>query len=150
LIFADIFSTRKLEPQAIVWRCWRDPTFIRFSKTQTCDRQTDGRTEGQTDRQTDTRRQLIPALASVARVKTEVVLMPVVNKGKTLALNASAAAAATTAGETRRNWPSAVAGDCAAEVVTFISSLAGATCCYARLTGLISNLSVVAARQPPC
>jgi len=35
--------------------------------------------------------------------------MPAVNKGKTLALNASAAAA-TTAGETRRNWPSAVAG----------------------------------------
>jgi len=109
----------------------------------------DGQRDRQTDRQTDTRRQLIPALASVARVKTEVVLMPAVNKGKTLALNASAAAA-TTAGETRRNWPSAVAGDCAAEVVTFISSLAGATCCYARLTGLISNLSVVAARQPPC
>ena len=37
----------------------------RFSRTPTCGRRTDGRT--------DTRRQLKPALASVARLKTEVV-----------------------------------------------------------------------------
>jgi len=35
-----------------VWRCLRDPTFSRFSRTPTCDRQ------ARTDRQTDTRRQL--------------------------------------------------------------------------------------------
>jgi len=42
-----------------VWRCLRDPMFSHFRKTPTCD--------GRTNRQ-DTRRQLIPALASVARV----------------------------------------------------------------------------------
>jgi len=45
-----------------VWCCLCDPTFSRFSRTPTCD--------GRADGQTDTRRQLIPALASVARVKT--------------------------------------------------------------------------------
>jgi len=28
----------------IVWRCLRDPTFSRFSRTPTCDRQTDRQT----------------------------------------------------------------------------------------------------------
>ena len=42
---------------AIVWCCMRDPTFSRFSRTLT------------SDRQTDTRRQLITMLDSVAWVK---------------------------------------------------------------------------------
>jgi len=46
----------------VVWRCLHDPTFSHFSRTPTWDRRTDG--------QTDTRRQLIPVLASVTRVKT--------------------------------------------------------------------------------
>ena len=50
---------------AIVWRCLRDPTLSRFSRTPTCDRQTDRQTDGQAD----TRRQLIPSLARIARVK---------------------------------------------------------------------------------
>jgi len=50
LSFVESFGIRKLESL-------RDHTFSRFSRTPTCDRQTDG--------QTDTRRQLIPALASV-------------------------------------------------------------------------------------
>ena len=35
------FGFRKISSRAIVWRCLRDPKFIRFSKTPTCDRQTD-------------------------------------------------------------------------------------------------------------
>ena len=56
---------------APVWRCLRNRTFSRFGRTPTCDRQTDDRrrTDRETDTQTDTRRQLIPALAGVARVK---------------------------------------------------------------------------------
>jgi len=53
---------------AIVWRCLRDPMFSSFSGTPTCD--------GRTDRQTDTRLHLIPALASVARVKILLLLGP--------------------------------------------------------------------------
>jgi len=45
----------------LVWRCLRYRTFNRFSRTPTCDRRT--------NKQTDTQQQLIPALASVARVK---------------------------------------------------------------------------------
>jgi len=41
-----------------VWHCLLDATFSRFGRTPTC------------DRQTDRQRQLIPTLASVARVKT--------------------------------------------------------------------------------
>ena len=49
--FAEIFSNRKLESMnyrvlLFVWS-YR-PTFSRFSRTPTCDRQTDGRTDGQT------------------------------------------------------------------------------------------------------
>jgi len=47
LIFVEIFGIRKLESLAIVWRCLRDPTFSRFSRTLTCDRQTDGQTRRQ-------------------------------------------------------------------------------------------------------
>ena len=52
---------RHQSPWPIVWRCLRDPTFSRFSRTPTCD--------GRTNRQTNTRRHLISALASVGRVK---------------------------------------------------------------------------------
>jgi len=38
----DIFSIRKLHiPQAIVWFCLHDPMFSCFSRTSTCDRQTE-------------------------------------------------------------------------------------------------------------
>ena len=54
-----IFSApENYSPCAIVWRCLRDPTFSHFTRTPTWP-----------DGQTDTRRQLIAALASVARVK---------------------------------------------------------------------------------
>jgi len=58
-------ASRNQSSWAIVWRCLRDPTFRRFSRTPTCGRQTDEQTDGQTG----TRRQLIPALASITRVK---------------------------------------------------------------------------------
>ena len=58
LSFAEIFSTRKLESLAIVWRSLRDATFSCFSRTPTC------------DRQTDMRQQLIPTLDSITWVKT--------------------------------------------------------------------------------
>ena len=55
------------------WRCLRDPTCSRFSRTPTCDRRTDGRTDKWTDGQTDTRRRLITALTTrVARVKIDI------------------------------------------------------------------------------
>ena len=38
--FADIFGVRKLQSRAIVWCCLCDPAFSRFSRTPTCDRQT--------------------------------------------------------------------------------------------------------------
>ena len=36
--FVEIFGVRKLDSLGF---CWRDPTFCRFSRTLTCDRQTD-------------------------------------------------------------------------------------------------------------
>ena len=48
LSFAEIFGIRKLGPWIILWRCLRDPTFSRFSRTPTCDRQTDKRTDRHT------------------------------------------------------------------------------------------------------
>ena len=57
------FRRQKTRICGISRRCLRDPTFSRFTRTPTCDRRT--------DRRTDTRRQLIPALASVARVKID-------------------------------------------------------------------------------
>jgi len=61
LNFAKIFGFRKLESLGYRAALLRDTTLSRFSRTSTCDRRTDG--------QTDIRRQLIPALASEARVK---------------------------------------------------------------------------------
>jgi len=63
LSFAEILASENYIPCAIVWRYLRerDNTFSRFSRTPTCDRRT--------DRRRDTWRQLIPALASVARAK---------------------------------------------------------------------------------
>jgi len=52
-----------------VRRCLRDSTFSRFSRTPTCDKQTDGQTDGQTDIHTHDDK-LTPALAIVAPVKT--------------------------------------------------------------------------------
>ena len=46
-----------------MWRCLRDPTFCRFSRTPTCGRRTDGHTTTANTR----------AIASVARVKIEAV-----------------------------------------------------------------------------
>ena len=43
--FAEIFGIRKLE-WAIVCCCLYDPTFGRFSRTLTCNRETDERTDG--------------------------------------------------------------------------------------------------------
>jgi len=40
LSFAEIFSTRKLHSLTIVWHCLHNPTFSHFSRTPTCDRQT--------------------------------------------------------------------------------------------------------------
>ena len=37
-------------PWIIVWHCLRNPTFSRFSRTPTCDRQTDRQTHRQTDK----------------------------------------------------------------------------------------------------
>jgi len=62
LSFRKIFGTRNLETLGIVWRCLRDPTFSRFSRTLTCDRPTDRQTH-------DGSWHPLPALASVARVK---------------------------------------------------------------------------------
>ena len=50
--FMEIFGFRKLESLAIVRCCLCDPTFSRFSRTPTCDGQTDGRMDGQTVGQT--------------------------------------------------------------------------------------------------
>jgi len=43
------FLAPENSPWAIMWRCSRDPTFSRFSRTPTCDRRTDERTDRQTD-----------------------------------------------------------------------------------------------------
>jgi len=59
-VSARFSATECWSPCTIVRRCLRYPTFSRFSRTSTC------------DRRTDTRRQLIPALASVERVKTSI------------------------------------------------------------------------------
>jgi len=53
-----------------VRRCLRDHTFSRFSRTLTCDRRMDGRKDRHTRRQL-IRRQLVPALVSVTRVKSK-------------------------------------------------------------------------------
>ena len=46
--FAEIFGVRNLESlQTIVWCCLCDPAFSRFSRTPTCDRQTDTGPYGQ-------------------------------------------------------------------------------------------------------
>jgi len=56
--FVEIFGTRKLvSPWAIVWCCLCDRIFSRFSRTPTCDRQT----------QTDTCPWLVPRMHSIAR-----------------------------------------------------------------------------------
>jgi len=52
LEFRRDFWHQKMSPWSRVWRCLRDPTFIRFGTVPACD--------GQTNRQTDTRRQYIP------------------------------------------------------------------------------------------
>jgi len=44
LNFAEIFGIRELEFLAIVQRCLHDPTFSRFSRTPTCNRQADRQT----------------------------------------------------------------------------------------------------------
>jgi len=44
LNFVEVFGIRKLESLAIVWRCLHDPTFTCFSRTPTCDKQTDAQT----------------------------------------------------------------------------------------------------------
>ena len=69
LSFAQIFGNRK--PVSGL-SCGVVCVILRTAvpvKHPTCDRRTDRRTVGQTDGQTDTCRQLIPSLASVARVK---------------------------------------------------------------------------------
>jgi len=38
----DLWHPKNWIPWAIVWCCLRDPTFSRFSRAPTCDRQTDG------------------------------------------------------------------------------------------------------------
>ena len=39
--FCRYLQRQKTKDWAIMWRCLHDPTFVHFSRTPTCDRQTD-------------------------------------------------------------------------------------------------------------